>query len=387
MKETEKIFKNPDKRIHVLQIGMTKNVGGLETYLMQQFRHLDKSKITYDFVNITAEDDIVFKQEILEAGSHVYGVMSRHSNPIRHYWQWLKLLHKIGKNYKVIVLNSNGMTYVFPLVAARLFRIPMRVIHSHNSGFEQKIGLARKAIIVMNKILLKWGATDYFACSKIAGEWMFGENTKFTIIPNAIDINQFKFNQEVRDNKRKELNIPSDYVVIGHVGRFTYQKNHDFLIDIFNEYHKLVPNSILLLIGDAVEDSSFLSRAHEKVSKYGLAEQVKFLGMRSDVPDLMKAMDCFILPSHFEGLPVVGIEAQASGLPSFFSDVITDELKITNLAQYEPLLESPRVWAQKLAETNVRVKREKYCDEVGLAGYNIETSVKNISNLYLKSSK
>lgn len=376
MKETEKIFKNPDKRIHVLQIGMTKNVGGLETYLMQQFRHLDKSKITYDFVNITAEDDIVFKQEILEAGSHVYGVMSRHSNPIRHYWQWLKLLHKIGKNYKVIVLNSNGMTYVFPLVAARLFRIPMRVIHSHNSGFEQKIGLARKAIIVMNKILLKWGATDYFACSKIAGEWMFGENTKFTIIPNAIDINQFKFNEEVRDNKRKELNIPSDYVVIGHVGRFTYQKNHAFLIDIFYKLLKVCPNAKLLLIGDG----PYLFNIKRSVSELRIEDSVFFLGRRNDVPQLLQAMDCFVLPSRFEGLPIVGVEAQAAGVPCIVSDAITRELNINGLVRFVSLRDKDK-WVNSIMAYHGFTKRDQL-EKLRNAGYDISLELNQLVSFY-----
>lgn len=378
-------MKSQNEPVRILQIGMTKNIGGLETYLMQQFRHLDKSKITYDFVNITAEDEIVFKQEILDAGSHVYGVRSRHSNPIRHYWQWLRLLHKIGKNYKAIVLNSNGLTYVFPLVAARLAGIPMRVMHSHNSGFEQKIGSAKKAIIAMNRILLKWGATDYFSCSKVAGEWMFGKNAKFTVIPNAIDIDKFRFNQEIRDKKRTELEIPSDYVVIGHVGRFTYQKNHEFLVDVFNEYHKKNPRSVLLLVGGAVEDNFFLNRIHKKVKDYELESAVRFLGMRNDVPELMMAMDYFILPSRFEGLPVVGLEAQASGLVCLFSNTITDEIKVSNLAIFESLNTDPAIWAGKIMTKAKPDDREMYNNIVGLAGYDIKTSVSEVCKLYLKS--
>lgn len=374
-----------NKPIRILQIGMTKNIGGLETYLMQQFRHLDKAKITYDFVNITAEDEIVFKKEIIDAGSHVYGVMSRHSNPIRHYWQWICLLHKIAKNYKAIVLNSNGLTYVFPLVAARLFGIPMRVMHSHNTGFEKKIGITKKIIIAMNRLLLPYGATDYFACSNLAGKWMFGKGLKFKVIPNAIDINKFKFNQSIRDKKRRELNIPADCTVVGHVGRFTYQKNHEFLIDIFNEYHKINHNSTLLLIGDAIDDFSFLNKAHEKVKELKLTNQVQFLGMRNDVPELMQAMDCFILPSKFEGLPVVGIEAQASGLPTFFSDTITDEVGITSLARFISLKENSVTWAKKINHENLIVNRFKFYSVVGSAGYNINLSVDKICRLYLQN--
>lgn len=367
--------------IRVLQIGMTKNIGGLETYLMQQFDYLDKNKVAYDFVNITSEDEIVFKNKILQAGNHIYGVRSRHSNPIRHYWQWIILLHRIAKNYKTIVLNSNSITYVFPIFIARFFGIPMRIMHSHNSGFEQKIGFAKKVIMKMNRYLLKWGATNYFACSQLAGKWMFGENTPFTVIPNAIDCSKFRFNPEIRSNIRKSLNI-EDKFVIGHVGRFTYQKNHGFLIDVFNEIHKINPKAVLLLIGDAVGDMSYYENAKQKVENYDLTEYVKFLGMRNDVPLLMQAMDCFILPSRFEGLPVVGIEAQAAGLPCFFSDTITREVGLTELANFISLLDSSKDWAKKIAATHA-VNREKAAAQVKLAGYDIEIVAQKVQDFYL----
>lgn len=367
--------------IRVLQIGMTKNIGGLETYLMQQFDYLDKNKVAYDFVNITSEDEIVFKNKILQAGNHIYGVRSRHSNPIRHYWQWIILLHRIAKNYKTIVLNSNSITYVFPIFIARFFGIPMRIMQSHNSGFEQKIGFAKKVIMKMNRYLLKWGATNYFACSQLAGKWMFGENTPFTVIPNAIDCSKFRFNPEIRSNIRKSLNI-EDKFVIGHVGRFTYQKNHGFLIDVFNEIHKINPKAVLLLIGDAVGDMSYYENAKQKVENYDLTEYVKFLGMRNDVPLLMQAMDCFILPSRFEGLPVVGIEAQAAGLPCFFSDTITREVGLTELANFISLLDSSKDWAKKIAATHA-VNREKAAAQVKLAGYDIEIVAQKVQDFYL----
>lgn len=367
--------------VRVLQIGMTKNIGGLETYLMQQFDHLDKTKVTYDFVNITSEDEIVFKDKILQAGSHIYGVRSRHSNPIRHYWQWIILLHRIAKNYKAIVLNSNSITYVFPIFIARFFGIPMRIMHSHNSGFEQRIGFAKKVIMKMNRFLLKWGATDYFACSQLAGKWMFGEKTPFTVIPNAIDCSKFCFDSEIRNETRKSLNI-EDKFVVGHVGRFTYQKNHGFLIDVFNEIHKINPKAVLLLIGDAVGNMSYYEKAKQKVQQYGLTGCVQFLGMRNDVPLLMQAMDCFILPSRFEGLPVVGIEAQAAGLPCFFSDTITREVGLTELAHFVSLKDSSEDWAKKITVAHA-VNRKEAVNQVKAAGYEIESVAQKVQDFYL----
>lgn len=368
--------------IRVLQIGMTKNIGGLETYLMQQFDHLDKTKVMYDFVNITSEDEIVFKEKIVQGGGKIYGVRSRHSNPIRHYWQWIQLLHRIAKDYKAIVLNSNSITYVFPIFIARFFGIPMRIMHSHNSGFEQKIGLAKRLIITMNRILLKWGATDYFACSKLAGKWMFGKDSYFTVIPNAIDCAKYRFNEEVRNQVRQKLGI-EDQFVIGHVGRFTYQKNHSFLLDIFHEIHKQNPRSVLLLVGDAVEDMSFYRAAKEKVQQYHLEDCVQFLGMRNDVPQLMQVMDCFVLPSKFEGLPVVGIEAQAAGLPCFFADTITREVGITELAYFFPIQNNEKQWAEIIVGTCKNGKRKNMEKEISNAGYDIQSEIRKIENFYI----
>ena len=360
---------------------MTKNIGGLETYLMQQFAHLDKTKVTYDFVNITSEDEIVFKDKILQAGSHIYGVRSRHSNPIRHYWQWIILLHRIAKNYKAIVLNSNSITYVFPIFIARFFGIPMRIMHSHNSGFEQEIGFAKKAIMKMNRCLLKWGATDYFACSQLAGKWMFGEKTPFTVIPNAIDCSKFCFDSEIRNEMRKSLHI-EDKFVVGHVGRFTYQKNHGFLIDVFNEIHKINPKAVLLLIGDAVGNMSYYEKAKQKVQQYGLTGCVQFLGMRNDVPLLMQAMDCFVFPSKFEGLSIVGVEAQAAGLPCFFSDTITREVGLTELAHFVSLKDSSEDWAKKITVAHA-VNRKEAVNQVKAAGYEIESVAQKVQDFYL----
>lgn len=370
--------------IRVLQIGMTQNIGGLETYLMQQFDHLDKTKVMYDFVNITSEDEIVFKEKIMQGGGKIYGVRSRHSNPIRHYWQWILLLHRIAKDYKAIVLNSNSITYVFPIFIARFFGIPMRIMHSHNSGFEQKIGLAKRLIIAMNRILLKWGATDYFACSKVAGQWMFGKHSHFIVIPNAIDCAKYQFDENVRNQVRQALGIKNQFVV-GHVGRLTYQKNHSFLMDIFREIHKRNSQSVLLLVGDAVEDMSFYQAVKAKVQQYHLEDCVQFLGMRNDVPQLMQAMDCFVFPSKFEGLGIVGIEAQAAGLPCFFSDTITREVGITKLAYFFPIQNNEKQWAEFIISTCKNKTRKNMEKEISNAGYDIQCEIHKIEDFYCKA--
>lgn len=368
--------------IKVLQIGMTKNIGGIEHYLISQYKFLNKKKIMYDFVNITGEDQMVYTNYLLEQGSSIYNITSRHRNPILHYWQWFKLLYKKRNTYRAIVLNSNGLTYVYPLVMGKLFKIPVRIIHSHNSNFPFKQTFFKKLLIEFNQFLLKCVATDYWACSRLAGQWMFRKNKSFQIIHNAIDIKKYAYNKKKRGQIRKKFKLDNKFI-IGHVGSFNYQKNHEFLIDIFNNVVKMQPDSMLLLIGGDGGNSATMDSIKEKVDELGLTDKVLFLGMRNDVPDLMQGMDCFVFPSRYEGLPLVGIEAQASGLNCFFSSTITKELGITTLAHYITLEFSPKQWAEiiiSVCKNKIRKNMEK---EISSSGYDIQHEIRKIEKFYI----
>ncbi len=366
----------------ILQVGMTNNIGGLETYLLQQFNNLNKDRLIYDFVNVTISDHIVFENELKKNGSIIYNICSRRKNPIKHYLQWIILFVKHRKKYEGVVLNSLSLEYVFPVFAAKIFGINIRIIHSHNSGFENKINIKRKFLITFNKILLNFSATDYWACSQKAGEWMFGKNKNFTVIHNAINSDNYKFDAVIREKIRCKLNFENKFVV-GHVGRFSYQKNHKFLINIFYEVQKIEPDSILMLVGDSVNDDKILVETKEQVKKLNIENKVLFLGMRNDVPDLMQAMDCFVFPSHFEGLGIVAVEAQAAGLKSYLSDVITYEVKITDLIDFISLKESPEYWAKQIL-SNRNYIRKDMTDEIQKSGYDIKTEIKKIEKFYLE---
>lgn len=369
--------------VRVLQIGMTWNVGGIETYLMEQFRHLDKNKIVYDFVNCDDSHDIAFQKEIVNKGGRVYGICQRHKNPIKHYFQWIKLLYKLSHFYKAIVLNSLSMGYIFPIFIARFFGIPMRIVHSHNSGIEESISFKKKILFCVNRYLMKASATDYFACSSLAGKWMFGKDISFKVIPNSININKFLLNNDLRNKIRRENGWTGRFV-IGHVGRFSFQKNQLFLIDIFKAYHDINTNSVLLLIGDGSNTNfPYRKQVQEKVKEYKLNKSVEFLGMRDDVSNLMQAMDCFILPSNFEGLPVVGIEAQASGLACVFSDSITKDVQVTDLVTFVSLNESPNKWAMSIRNSE-KIRRANQLLAIQRAGYDITSTVSWIEDYYLK---
>lgn len=366
--------------LRVLQVGMTRNLGGIETYLIEQFRHLDTNRITYDFVNITGEYAICYEDEILGAGSKIFKVVSRHKNPILHYWQWFTIAVKNRGIYDAVVLNTNSLEYVFPLVLGMLFHIPVRVIHSHNSGFENKQGLARRLLVGMNKKLLSWSANLRFACSRLAGQWMFG-NEPYHVIYNAIDIHKYDADDSVRAEMRQSLGLDEALTVL-HVGRFSYQKNHAFLLDIFKEVHRIHPDSVLLLVGDTTEETEYLSEVKRKIREYGLDDSVRLLGRRDDVNRIMQAADVLVMPSFFEGLTVVGIEAQASGLPLLLSDTVTRELGLLPSTQFISLDAGADTWAQAVIEAKQNHRQSRY-DELKTAGYDIEHETKRVENLLI----
>ena len=366
--------------LRVLQVGMTRNLDGIETYLIEQFRHLDKSKIDYDFVNITGEYSICYEDEILASGSKIFKVVSRHKNPLLHYWQWFNILLQNKGVYDVIVLNTNSLEYVFPLVLGKIFGIPVRVIHSHNSGFENKQGLARRLLVGMNKKLLAWSANLRFACSQFAGQWMFKDNP-YHVIYNAIDIHKYDADLAVRDEMRQALNLDTALTLL-HVGRFSYQKNHSFLLDIFKEVHSIQPDSVLLLVGDTTEESEFLTEVKRKIKAYGLENVVRLLGRRDDVNKIMQAADVLVMPSFFEGLTVVGIEAQASDLPLLLSDTVTKELGLLPSTQFISLEAGPTAWAEAIVNSKQHNRQSRY-EELKAAGYDIGNETERVEKLLI----
>ena len=369
-----------NKAVRILQIGMSDNLGGIETYLIQQFRALNKDKIIYDFTDITQTGQICFAEEIKKYAK-IYKFCSRRKNPLLHYWQWIRFLQQNKNRYTAIVLNADSLYYVFPLLVGKLFNIPHRIIHSHNSGFQIKPGFFRKLLINFNKCIVTFCATDYWACSEKAAEWMFGTGKRFNIAHNAINSKRYRFNESKRKQIRDAMQLENKFV-IGHVGRFSYQKNHKFLIDIFYELQKIEPLSVLMLIGGNLNDE-FLVKAKKQVKNLNIENKVLFLGICNNVDDLMQAMDCFILPSHFEGLPLVAIEAQCAGLKSYLSDVITDEVKITDLVDFISLKEAPKFWAKQIL-SNKNYIRKDMTDEIKKAGYDIKTEIKKIEKFYLE---
>lgn len=365
--------------VKVLQIGMTNNIGGMETYLMAQYRKLDRTKVRYDFLNITGEYEIVFADEIRKTGDHIFSVPSRHISPLAHYFSVFRLLYQKRHVYQYIVLNTCSLCYVFPLFIAAIVGISHRIIHSHNSGDEGKKSFFRSCIKAFNKLLLWYSATDYWACSKVAGNWMFGSRP-FRVIHNAIDTSKFIFNPTVRKQMRKKLGL-EDKFVIGTVARFSPQKNHEFLIDIFKEVSSKRENAILMLVGDAAGYQYRLKMIKRKIRAYHLEDKVIFLGMRNDTNELYQVMDCHVLPSKFEGLCITAIEAQAAGLPCVCSDAFSPETAITELFKTIKLNAPPEEWGNYII-TYANTMRKNMQKEIISAGYDAAVEIKKIEEYY-----
>lgn len=318
MSQTEK----SKKPVIVAQIMGKWIGGGVESVIMNYYRHLDHTKVQFDFICDEDSTRIPY-DEIKKLGGRVFLVPKYQKLP-----QYLEALEDLfcKNQYRIVHSNVNTLS-VFPLYAAKKAGVPVRISHSHSTSNPKE--WKRNIIKNILRPFSKKYATDYFACSELAGRYLFGDKAfdqgKVKIIHNAIDLDKFKFDPNARKKLREELGIDEKTTVIGHVGRFVKQKNHDFLIDVFKEYHTENPDSKLLLIGTGPLEE----KTKAKVEKLNLSDPVIFLGQREDTNKLYSVMDVFCLPSLYEGLGMVLIEAQMNGLPCLASDEVPREAKIT----------------------------------------------------------
>lgn len=362
--------------LRILQIGMYDSLGGIETYLINYYNHMDRDKVQFDFINM--HDKIYFQDELINLGAKIYRVENVKRNPVKFYNDLVKIIKK--NNYNIVHVNMLSAANIIPLIAAKRAGAKIIVAHSHNANTPKNY--IKKIMHFCNKKLILKFANYYFACSELAGKWLFGDkiidDKSFIIINNAIDINKFKYSKVIREKYRDQLDLKSKFIV-GHVGRFSEQKNHEFLIDIFNKVHAINHNCMLLLIGTGELQDSIKN----KVKELGLENSVKFLGVRLDINSIYQAMDVFILPSLFEGLPLVGIEAQVAGLKCIFSDSITEEVKIIKDTEFVSLNDSLDYWAKKVLEPYDTNKRCKISEQVRELGYDIKEEAKKLERFYL----
>ena len=362
--------------IRVLQCVNDMHRAGLETMLMNYYRNIDRTRIQFDFLTHRPNQSD-YDDEILSLGGKVYYAPRLYPQNYPAYFKWMADFFKEHPEYKIVHSHIDSMSYL-PLLAAKKAGVPVRIAHSHNTAIDKdfKYPLKQYFTFKINSV-----CNERLACGQEAGKFLFGKKD-FKVIPNAIDAEKFYFNEEIRYKKRAELGITDEFV-IGHVGRISYQKNHKFLIEIFNELLRIESNSILLLVGVGEKEEE----VRKQILKFGIDEKVRFLGNRSDVNELYQAMDVFVMPSFFEGIPVVGVEAQFADLPCVFSNKVPKEVAFSKRCKFISLKNNASNWAKEVAcFSDIKRMLISYNNE-----YMIDNSVKllfdNYCDVYSRISK
>ena len=312
--------------IRVLHIVGIMNMGGTENFLMNVYRNIDRNKIQFDFL-VTREEKGIFDEEIKNLGGIIYNIPKMETVGYNRYSKILYNFFRKHSEYKIIHCHRDALCAVY-LKQAKKTGINTRIAHSHNidiienKNFKGYLKILTKNIF--RKKVTKY-ATDFFAWSEEAGLWLFGEKVakeELTIIKNGIDLEKYKYNGSIVENVREKLYIDKDIFLIGHVGRFDLQKNHKFLIKVVKELDKKIDNYKVCLVGEGI----LKDEIKKLVEKYGLEDRFIFLGIRDNINELMMAFDLFLFPSLFEGLGIVLIEAQATGLKCLVSNNIPKEV-------------------------------------------------------------
>lgn len=368
---------NACKRIlHVLH---SVNCGGAETLLMNIYRRIDRSRCQFDFL-VNRFDTMHYEKEIEALGGNLFRMkfLTQVSPPV--YTHRLKQFFSQHPEYRVVHSHLETTSGLI-LRAAATAGVPVRIAHSHNTRYPREGFLAwpENAYKDYCKKLIVPHATHLFACSPAAATWLFGTDDRHaTIIKNGTDTQRFAFRPELRRQVRDALGIAETTVVYGHVGRFYDQKNHRFLIDAFEQCVHSNPDSMLMAVGDGELRKAVESVARQK----GLTDRVLFLGVRDDVDRLMQAMDVFVLPSKFEGMPLVIVEAQASGLPCLVSSAIEPEADMgSGSIRFLPV-DDPSVWARTMSE--VCIKRYPDTDRIKANGYDIQDTARRLEDFYFE---
>lgn len=324
----------------ILIEGMSRNLGGMEAFIMTIYRNLDREKYCVDF--LVYDKTIAFQEEILENGSRIYYVTPRSVNAAKSKKELQQLFQK-GK-YDVFWSNKTTISNINALKAAYSAQVSIRVLHSHasaNMGTNFTAAMHR-----LNRRSAVKFATNILACSVAAAEWMFGKYAqKAEVLLNGIDLKKYAYSATREKDMRKKLGFAEE-PIIGHIGRFSKEKNHSFIFAVFGEILKKQSDAILLLCGGGDLQEEF----EETARRMKISDRVVFLGARNDVPDILQVMNAFLFPSLFEGYGIALIEAQAAGVPCFASrDVIPESVRVTEKMNFISLEKPPEYWAEEIS--------------------------------------
>ncbi|MEW7278526.1 glycosyltransferase family 1 protein [Aquimarina sp. 2201CG1-2-11] len=370
----------------VLQVFTVMNRGGAESMIMNYYRKLDKSRIQFDFL-VHRKNRGAFDDEIEEMGGNIYRFDA--INPLfpNKYYKELRAFLNQHNEYRIIHSHLNTFS-CFPLKIAEEFGIPCRIAHAHIAidkvnifslfkSKESKSETIKKIIKLQLKKRIKNHATHFLSCGQKAGEWLF-DNSPFTTMNNAIDTESFLYDKTIEAAYKEKLGL-CDELVLGHIGRFVSQKNHEFLLKIFEEVLNKKENVSLVLIGDG----PLRSNIEQAAKKMKVDHKIQFLGVRPDIPKLCQMLHFFVFPSFYEGLPVTLIEAQASGLKILASDTITKEVELTSNIKFLSIQDSPRFWADQILNSK-GYEKQNTKEAIVKGGYDIISNTRKIEEFYLK---
>lgn len=363
--------------IRVLQEDVILGPGGIESFLMNVYRHIDRDQLQFDFM-VHRPQEAVHEKEVRELGGKIYRTPGVNPlNPSDYNKSVMEVLNA-HPEYKVIHAHAdlNG----WALRCAAKCGVPTRIAHCHSA---KSVINAKYFLIRYEKLWIKKYCTDMFMCSTPAGEWLFGKKAvadgKVKFIKNGVESQRFQYDEKARAEIREEIGA-GDKLVFCHVGNFTQPKNNKFLVDVFAEIHKMNPNTMLIMAGDG----ALREECMQKVASLGLNDSVKYLGVRKDIPRVLQGADLFVFPSLWEGLPLSCVEAQSTGLPVLMSDSITPEVLITDGAKTCSLASGAEHWAKEALKLCTSYKRRDCRNDIIKAGFDIQDTADFLQEFYLE---
>lgn len=364
--------------IRVLHVFASLNRGGAETMIMNIYRIIDREKVQFDFVVDDSKKKYDYEEEIEYLGGNIYRIPKYKTKNFFSYksnWESMLMSHK---EWDIIHIHHTVPAFTYLGIAKKNKLVT--IVHSHTSGATKSI---KSILKILFRLPLRFLAEYLFACSVSAAKWMFGnKSSKAIIINNSIDCKRYIFSAEKRDLMRTELNLVNNFT-IGHIGNFSKAKNYPFILDVFVEVLKIDPFAKLVLIGK--NDNN--PEVERRVKEMNLDQSVIFTGVRTDIPDLLQAIDVFLFPSLYEGLGLAIIEAQATGLKCVISETIPKEVKVTDNVECISLDESAEAWADRIMKYRDGYERKDTSQEIVAAGYDIQQSTKWLESFYLAQLK
>lgn len=363
--------------IRILHMIGNLKIGGSQSMIMNIYRNIDRNEIQFDFI-VDRSEHADYAEEIKKLGGKIYVMpqfVGKNFIEVRKSWEDFFKTHK---EYKILHSHVRSYASLYIPIAKKYGLIT--IIHSHSTSNGKGIKALVKNIL---QIPLRYQADYFFACSEIAGKWLFGKkivnSQNYFMIKNAIDLEMYKEDADLRKQLRKCLGM-DEGILFGHVGRFVEAKNHHFLIDIFKELSLKYEKSKLVLIGDG----PLRNQIENQIEDYSLEDRVILLGNRNDVNELLQACDVMLFPSYHEGLPVTIVEAQAASLPCFISENITREVEISELVHYVSINQGTKIWVKSIEGTCLDRKDVK--DSIKNAGFDISETVDWLSKFYIEKS-